>query len=114
MMSSNGVKLLTQEEVAKALRRSVRSVARLRTAGELAWLPGSPIMIPETELLAYFERKMVKRQAPSAAPPPSFSFPVPAAKRTPEEKAARMIEKMKQSGQWEGFADLVRRTRGKS
>jgi hypothetical protein len=112
-MASHDVKLLTQEEVAKALRRSVRSVARLRTAGELAWLPGSPIMIPETELSAYLERKIVKR-APSAAPRPPVPSPVPAAKRTPEEQAAGMIENMKRTGQWEGFADLVRRTRGNS
>lgn len=46
MSAGTEVKLLTQEEVAKVLRRSVRSVARLRAAGELGWLPGAPVMIP--------------------------------------------------------------------
>ena len=39
-------RLLTQEEVAKVLRRSVQGVARLRHMGELAYLPGSPVLIP--------------------------------------------------------------------
>lgn len=42
--------------------RSVHSVAHLRRAGELAWLPGSPVMIPAAELDTYLERKMIARR----------------------------------------------------
>lgn len=96
MPAATEVKLLTQEEVAKVLRKSVRSVARLRAAGELAWLPGSPIMIPETELAAYLERRMVKRR--------KLEQPPVRAERTPQEKAEAMIAKMKRTGAWDGFA----------
>ena len=100
--------LRLQEEVAQALRRSVRSVARLRTAGELAWLPGSPIMIQKTELTEYLERRMVKRQAaePSARRE--------AAKPTPAAKAAAMLDGLEQSGQSAGLLKLRRQTRGKT
>lgn len=108
MAAAPDVRLLTQEEVAHALRRSVRSVARLRTAGELAWLPGSPIMIPETELTAYLERKIVKRQAadPSARRE--------AVKPTPVARAAAMLDRLEQRGQLAGLLELRRQTRGKT
>lgn len=64
-------RLLTQQEVAVVLRRSVRSVARLRRMGELAWLPGAPVMIPAAELDAYLERKMVARRAKTEKQAPS-------------------------------------------
>lgn len=108
MPGRSEVRLLTQEEVAKVLRRSVRSVARLRSSGQLAWLPGSPVMIPETELAAYLDRKMVKREV--AEPPPAPAAP----KWTPEDRAAKMIDDLRRSGQLAGVAELVRRTRGKA
>jgi hypothetical protein len=108
MPGGSEVRLLTQEEVAKVLRRSVRSVARLRNSGQLAWLPGSPVMIPETELAAYLDRKMVKREV--AEPPPAPAAP----KWTPEDRAAKMIDDLRRSGQLAGVAELVRRTRGKA
>lgn len=54
------VRFLTQEEVATLLRKSVKTVARLRQSGELAWLPGSPILITETEVSAYLDRRIVR------------------------------------------------------
>lgn len=42
--------LLTQEEFAKRLHISVRTVYQRRMAGEIAYVPGRPVMIPESEL----------------------------------------------------------------
>ena len=97
------VRFLTQEEVAQLLRRSVASVARLRRAGELAWLPGSPILIPETELNDYLERKMVKRR--TREQPPARTGP------TPEEKGAALVAKLKRRGHWDGIVALQRQVR---
>ncbi|MBZ9706120.1 helix-turn-helix domain-containing protein [Mesorhizobium sp. ESP7-2] len=53
--------LLTQDEVAERLRCSTSKVKRLRISGSLAYIPGRPVMIEETDLDAYKER--VKCQA---------------------------------------------------
>lgn len=91
-------RFLTQEEVAKLLRRSVQSVARLRRTGELAYLPGSPVLIPEAEVMAYLERKMVQRSAPPPAPPP-----------TNAERAGAMLAKLKRDGKLEGLIAVARK-----
>jgi hypothetical protein len=105
MPGGSEVRLLTQEEVAQILRRSVASVARLRRAGELAWLPGSPIRIPETELSAYLDRKMVKRQAGEAAARRKAEGP------TLEERAVAGLEKMRRNGTLAGFEECIRNAR---
>lgn len=61
-------RFLTQEEVAGLLRKSVQAVARLRKSGELAWLPGSPILIEESEVSAYLERRIVRREQVASKP----------------------------------------------
>jgi excisionase family DNA binding protein len=48
-------KLLTQPEVAAILRCSPYTVARLRKAGKLAYIPGKPVLIDEADVLAYVE-----------------------------------------------------------
>ena len=48
-------KLLLQWEVAQRLRCSTSKVKRLRLSGELAYLPGRPILIDEADVEAYLE-----------------------------------------------------------
>jgi excisionase family DNA binding protein len=48
-------KLLTEPEVAEILRCSTRTVARLREAGKLPYIPGRPVLIDEADLLVYIE-----------------------------------------------------------
>lgn len=48
--------LVTQAEAAELLRVSVRTVARLRAAGELPFLPGRPVRIDTADLERYIER----------------------------------------------------------
>lgn len=100
MSSHEGKRLLTQQEVAEVLRRSVKSVARLRLAGELAWLPGSPVMIPAAELDAYVARREMAEERAR-----------PAARRSPEEAARRMIEKMRAKGELGSLQQLLRDTK---
>lgn len=99
-MSASGIKFLTQDEVAKLLRRSVKSVARLRDAGELAWLPGSPILIPETEVQAYLDRQMITRRTPPQNAPVSV-----------EARADALVAKLKRSGGISGLLALRAKTR---
>ena len=51
------MKLLTQEECAGVLRKTVNTIYRLRMAGEIASMPGRPVLIAEDELNRYIERK---------------------------------------------------------
>lgn len=98
-------RFLTQQEVADVLRRSVAAVARLRRKGELAWLPGSPILIPAEELDAYLDRKMVARREKAE------ERARPAPRRTPEEAARRMVEKMRAKGELGNLQQLLRDTK---
>ena len=50
-------KLLIEPEVAEILRCSPATVARLRKAGKLPYIPGRPVLIDEADLLAYIEKK---------------------------------------------------------
>lgn len=94
--------LLTQQEVSVRLRRSVASVARLRKAGELAYLPGSPVMIPASEVDAYLERKMVARQEKEQAVQQARS-------PTPQQRADMIIAKMRAKGQLAGAVEVYRK-----
>ncbi|MER9166212.1 helix-turn-helix domain-containing protein [Mesorhizobium australicum] len=58
-------RLLTQEEVAALLRCSTSKVKRLRLSGQLAYLPGRPVMIEETDLEKYLESVKRKVLPPS-------------------------------------------------
>lgn len=96
--------LLTQQEVADILRRDVKSVQRLRERGELGYLPGRPVLIPQAELDAYLERHMVKRQVVDA-PAAIDRDAVMAA------KARQAIEQLKRRGDFEELVELRARTR---
>lgn len=109
-------KLLTQQEVADVLRRNVKSVQRLRAKGELGYLPGRPVMIPQAELDAYLERRMVRRQVVETLPEAATLPQAPMASagsssracRTPQEQADYMLAKMKRDGSLDGFIRLQR------
>lgn len=61
-------RLLLQSEVAERLRCGDSTVKRLRMAGKLPYIPGRPVKIRESDLLAYIEAETV-RAAPSKPPP---------------------------------------------
>lgn len=71
----------TEIEVAEMLRCSTSKIKRLRQSGALAYIPGRPVLIAETDLTEYLER--LKKNA-KPAPPPK-----PA---TPEEEHAAMVQ----------------------
>lgn len=54
-------RLLTQAEVAKRLRVTVRTIYSMRAAGELANIPGRPVRIPEDQVDAYIDRQLVQK-----------------------------------------------------
>ncbi|OLP60339.1 hypothetical protein BJF93_15390 [Xaviernesmea oryzae] len=63
------MKMLTEREVAELLRCSQSKIRRLRRAGELAYIPGRPVLIDEMDLAAYLGRQ--KRQERLPVSPPS-------------------------------------------
>lgn len=96
MSASRTIKLLTQAEVAIILRRGVKSVSRLRTSGELGYLPGSPVMIPESEVDAYLQRAIVKQRVDVAEK-------AKAADQAKQDKVTRAIANLRRRGQLEGI-----------
>jgi hypothetical protein len=60
-------KLLTQLEVAKILRCSPYTVARLRKARKLTFIPGKPVLIDQADVLAYIE---IQKQPAIVEPKP--------------------------------------------
>lgn len=63
------MKMLTEPEVAEILRCSTSKVKRLRLSGALAYIPGRPLLIAETDLAEYLERlKQSARQAQPLTP----------------------------------------------
>mgnify|MGYP000881535323 FL=1 len=74
------MKLLTEPEVAEILRCSRSKIKRLRLSGALAYIPGRPVLVAETDLAEYLDR--LKQNAKPASPAP------PA---TPEEEYAAMV-----------------------
>ena len=53
-------KLLTAAEAAERLRCKPLRIKRLRLAGLLAYIPGRPVLIPETAIEAYIAEATVK------------------------------------------------------
>src|SRR3546814_10579430 len=53
--------LLTQEEAARALGKSIKTIYRMRNSGQLAYIPGSPVTIPERALVQYLEGATICR-----------------------------------------------------
>jgi excisionase family DNA binding protein len=62
-------KLLLQHEVAERLRCGDTTVKRLRLSGKLAYLPGRPVKIRESDLTAYIENETVRAEKPRQPPP---------------------------------------------
>jgi excisionase family DNA binding protein len=56
-------RLITQAEAANRLGVSIRTMSKLRAEGELAYIPGRPVKIPETEVTDYIRRKLVRAKA---------------------------------------------------
>ena len=52
--------LLTEEEVAERLRCSVARIGKLRSEGELPYLIGPPVLIPEADLNEYIRATLVR------------------------------------------------------
>lgn len=50
-------RFLTEPEVAEILRCSRQKVQRLRLSGQLAYLPGRPVLIAQTDLDAFIAEK---------------------------------------------------------
>lgn len=58
-------RFLTEPEVAEILRCSASKITRLRRGGQLAYLPGRPVLIAETDLNEFIETR--KRMAAEKA-----------------------------------------------
>src|SRR3546814_17370042 len=56
-----GGRLLTQDEAARALGKSIKTIYRMRTSGPLAYIPGSPVTIPERAPVPYYEGASICR-----------------------------------------------------
>ncbi|MEO1911763.1 MAG: helix-turn-helix domain-containing protein [Paracoccus sp. (in: a-proteobacteria)] len=75
------MKFLTEPEVAEILRCSTSKIKRLRLGGKLAYIPGRPVLISETDLNGY-----LASQKRNVEPPP------PPEPMTPEEEHAAMVK----------------------
>ncbi|MDR6870118.1 hypothetical protein J2Y55_001118 [Bosea sp. BE125] len=53
--------LLIEAEVARILRRSTSAIKRYRLSGKLAFIPGRPVLIARSDLLAFIDNE--KRRA---------------------------------------------------
>lgn len=52
--------LLTEQEAAVILHKGPRTIARLRKAGVLPYLPGHPVLIPRQALSDYIAANIVR------------------------------------------------------
>ncbi|TPI64275.1 helix-turn-helix domain-containing protein [Mesorhizobium sp. B3-1-3] len=78
-------KLLTQDEAAAILRCSASKVKRLRITGRLAYLPGRPVLIEESDLEAYMESVRRAAKPPATKEPKSARRASDGRKLTPSE-----------------------------
>lgn len=56
--------LMSEQEVADLLRCARSRVKRLRLTGELAYLPGRPVMIDEVDVIAYVQSSKIRAAIP--------------------------------------------------
>ena len=84
------MELLTQQEAATRLRVSVKTVQRLRQAGQLAYLPGPPVRIPADELERYV-RRTITRDTPRPTPLVMRSFRQLSIKERARRAAAEVL-----------------------
>jgi excisionase family DNA binding protein len=90
-------KMLTEMEVAEALRCSASKVKRLRLSGRLAYLPGRPVLVREEDLAAYLESvRRPARTVEDGAPLKSFLLETEAAERL--RCTTKRIKELRQSG----------------
>jgi excisionase family DNA binding protein len=85
-------KLLTEPEAAEILRCSPYTVARIRKAGKLAYIPGRPVLIDEADLLAYIES--TKLAAAKREPEPEPEPGTPGYDQWINEEGYRLARKM--------------------
>lgn len=83
-----GSNLLTQKEVAERLRCSEQKVKRLRKIGALAYIPGRPLLIYESDLEEYLSR--AKRQSETALAKPDRAAPSRPPPESPSALARRI------------------------
>jgi excisionase family DNA binding protein len=69
------LKLLTEPEAAKILRCSPYTVARIRKAGKLPYIPGRPVLIDEADFLAYIESRKLTATEREPEPEPGSGTP---------------------------------------
>lgn len=60
-------KFLLEAEVAERLGRSVSTVRRLRLTGRLAYIPGRPVLIDESDLKTFIASQTANRQMAGGA-----------------------------------------------
>jgi hypothetical protein len=85
-------KLLFEWEVAERLRCSTSKVKRLRLSGQLAYIPGRPLLISEADLLAYLERarrKEIEKRGPEPGSPEAEAKMVADARGWAQRKALK-------------------------
>lgn len=90
-------KMLTEIEVAEALRCSASKVKRLRLSGRLAYLPGRPVLVREEDLAAYLESaRRPARAAEDGTALKNFLLETEAAERL--RCTTKRIRELRQSG----------------
>lgn len=79
-------KLLTEREVAERLRCHISKIRRLKRAGKIAYIPGKPVYILESDLNAYLERA---RRVAKAKPEPGSPEALTAAEEAARARARK-------------------------
>lgn len=79
--------LLTMEEVAQRLRCSASKVRHLKDAGKLAYIPGRPVYILESDLNDYLERvRRAAKKEPEPGSPEAQAAAIAAARARARKK----------------------------
>lgn len=99
------MKVHTQAEVAKILRKSLATVYRLRRSGALAFIPGRPVTITDNALRAYLARVGA---SPAASPQEAAGDAAlsPATKRDAFQ-AGRLLARSRRDMSLEGQGRLL-------
>lgn len=86
-MADAPMKLITADEAAERLGCSRRTVTRLCMSGQLRFIPGRPVRMPESEVEDYIMRKLKPLRTPE---PPQAAAPV----TMPPRRRGRPIKKL--------------------
>jgi Helix-turn-helix domain len=82
-------KLLREWEVAEILRGSTSKVKRLRLSGQLAYIPGRPVLIDEADVIAYLEG-VKRREREKLGPEPGSPEAKLQARKEAEQRARKI------------------------